>query len=201
MPSHTPPHNRATMKPILTLAQLENWLHQHHIDYTGWGYGRAKTTAQLLQELQRGETTLATNPPRRIVHTVMIIIRRGNHILLETEQIMADGRRRYRTLPPSEKIQAGETYQQAAQRGLCEELGRQPHQIQLHPATYRQTQRTQDSDSYPNLLANYHIHIIEATVANLPQHPFTTQEQLPHGRQTHRWAWQPIPPPIAEMLV
>jgi hypothetical protein len=83
---------------------LAAWLTAGGVPLADWGRGEAKTVGDLWAEVACGETTLGDNPPRRTVSVVQVLIRRGERALTEIEQEMADGRRRARGWPPSEKL-------------------------------------------------------------------------------------------------
>ncbi len=180
--------------------QFLKWLHNKGVDFTKWGRGKAKTAEHLWREVQKGETKLLDNPARRLVESVVIIVRQGDHILVETEQRMTDGRVRQRNWPPSEKLQVGETYLDAARRGLCEELGVTAEQIKFDFDSYHVIKTVKDSVSYPDLLAQYHHHVIEAEIQSLPAQRFATDEPSalqPEKTKTHYWDWLI---PSAELL-
>ena len=179
---------------LTSLQDLQTWLADKQIDSTLWGQLEGtKTIHHLWAEMVAGETVLQDNPPLRLVQAVEIIIYQGERILVEVAQEMEGGGMRPRHYPPSEKIKRGETYQQAAIRGLQEELHVSPTAVILHPETYRQHQQQIPSASYPGLDTRYHIHSITVEVAGLPPHDFTTTEASdhPHDPVTrHHWAWK-----------
>lgn len=179
---------------LTSLQDLQTWLADKQLDSTLWGQLEGtKTIHHLWAEIVAGETVLQDNPPLRLVQAVEIIIYQGERILVEVAQEMEGGGMRPRHYPPSEKIKRGETYQQAAIRGLQEELHVSPTAVILHPETYRQHQQQIPSASYPGLDTRYHIHSITVEVAGLPPHDFTTTEASdhPHDPVTrHHWAWK-----------
>lgn len=157
-------------QPSLTfdnLTDLANWLAAGGVPPADWGRGGAKTVADLWAEVVCGETALGDNPPRRTVSVVQVFIRRGEHMLTEIEQEMADGRRRTRGWPPSEKLKRGEDARVAARRCLAEELG-----IATSPITLCEDappyERTVDSPSYPGLPTTYRVHTMSVDAADLP---------------------------------
>jgi hypothetical protein len=173
--------------------EFVSWLDQHDIDTSMWGEGNAKSVIHLWDEVSSGEVTLLDDPPRRIVHVVQVVIRRGRQVLLEAEQIMENGSRRFRNQPPSEKIKSGETYVEAAYRCLQEELGVSLESIQLLPENYTSRTELLDSFSYPGLLTEYTFHMVEAIVPDLPDEPFWRgNEAVLAGDpvKRHRWEWR-----------
>ncbi|MCA9971540.1 MAG: NUDIX domain-containing protein, partial [Anaerolineales bacterium] len=140
-------------------AALAAWLAARGIDVDAWGRGGAKTAADLWQEVRRGEcvlleTAVAPGCLRR-VQLVEVIIRRGERVLLELAQELADGRRRERLIPPSEKMQPGEDTAVAAMRGLWEELHLAAADVTLLDAGAAPRRRRLDSPSYPGLPTEY----------------------------------------------
>ena len=173
--------------------ELIIWLNQHNIDTSLWGEGNAKSVIQLWDEIDSGEISILDDPPRRMVHVVQVVIRRERQVLLEAEQIMENGSRRFRNQPPSEKFKPGESYLDAATRCLQEELGVPPEAIRLLPKSYSPRTELLDSYSYPGLLTEYTFHMVEAEVYGLPAESFWRGNKAvvtgdPVMR--HRWEWR-----------
>ena len=173
---------------------LVAWLAGAGVPLAVWGRGGAKTPADLWAELVAGETTLYDDPPRRAVAVVQVFIRRGGQQLLELEQEMADGRRRARGWPPSEKLKRGEDALVAARRCLAEELG-----IAAPPGTLCEGdppyEHTLDSPSYPGLPTTYRVHTMTIDDANLttvlPDAGFWLENAAPTDPvRRHRWGWR-----------
>ncbi len=128
-----------------------------------------------------------------MVNVAQVIIRRGEYVLLEAEQVFGDGQRRYRGKPPAEKIKPGETYMEAAARCLQEELGVETGQIQLFPDTHRQVKTYAMSSSYPGLPALYNLHTVEAAVSGLPETEFWRDNRsftAGDPVKRHKWVWR-----------
>ncbi len=173
---------------------LAAWLTAGGVPLAEWGRGGAKTVADLWAEVACGETTLGDNPPRRTVSVVQVFIRRGERMLTEIEQEMADGRRRVRGWPPSEKLKRGEDALVAARRCLAEELG-----IAALPGTLCEGdppyEHTLDSPSYPGLPTTYRVHTMTIDDANLttvlPDAGFWLENAAPTDPvRRHRWGWR-----------
>lgn len=182
---------------------LQVWLQQGGVDTSGWGHGRAKSVAHLWHELQRGETELHLQPPRRMVDLVVLLVWRGEQILLEMGQELADGRFRARAWPPSEKMQKGEHYLDTAVRSLYEELGLTREAYTLHPHSYHTCTQRRDSLSYPTLPADYRFHLLEVEIPHLPHTPFSTAEaeqSTDDAVKRHYWAWAEPPTAVVELL-
>ena len=176
-----------------SLQELHTWLIAKEIDTTIWGQLEGtKTVLHLWDEIVAGETMLQDEPPLRVVNAVEIIIRQENLILVEVAQEMVGGGTRPRHYPPSEKIKRGETVQQAAIRGLFEELNIPSTAITLQTETYHQRQRQIPSISYPGLNTLYQLHSVEAYVVGLPTGNFITNEAAGNSHDPvtrHYWAW------------
>lgn len=175
-----------------TLVQLKKWLDTRGIDISQWGSADAKTVADLLCELQDGESTLSSDPPVRRVQVVEVLIYRDDQLLVEREQHFSDGRVRTRNRPPSEKMLPDEDPTAAARRCLVEELGVSSAAITFRPQEIPQRIVRTDSESYPNLLSEYHFFTVVASVEGLPHTTFTTPN-VAHAKGdpivAHRWAW------------
>ena len=181
------------MKQFKNVAELQNWLKANRIDTSLWGEGNAKTINNLWNELQNGEIAFQDSPPRRLVHVAQVLIRKGKQILLEAEQELANGQRRFRNQPPSEKMKPGESSTDAVLRCFQEELGIRPEDVTFLPETYERVQRESDSLSYPGLTTQYTFQIIAAQVAGLPETDFWRDNQAfgsgdPVKR--HLWIWR-----------
>ena len=178
---------------LSSLQALHDWLVAKEIDITTWGQLEGtKTIRHLWEEIVAGETVLQDDPPLRIVDAVEIIIRQGERVLYEVAQEMEGGRSRPRQYPPSEKIKRGETAQQAAVRGLHEEMGVVAAAITFVANSYHQRQRQIPSVSYPGLNTLYQLHSLEVHVTGLPCDNFTTHETAGNHHDPvtrHHWAW------------
>jgi len=173
--------------------ELIIWLNQHDIDISIWGEANAKSVIHLWDEIASGETTLLDDPPQRIVHVVQVVIRRERQVLLEAEQIMENGSRRFRNQPPSEKLKPEESYLEAAVRCLREELGVAGEAIHLLPESYSPRTELLDSYSYPGLLTEYTFHMVEADVHGLPEEPFWRENDavlMGDPVKRHLWVWR-----------
>jgi hypothetical protein len=123
---------------------------------------------------------------------VQVIIRRGQQVLLEAEQVMENGSHRFRNQPPSEKLKPGETYLDATRRCLQEELGALPEAIHISPETHSVHTERRDSSSYPGLLTEYTFHRVEAQVDGLQETSFwreNTAVSQGDPVRRHLWEW------------
>ena len=180
------------MDDFSKLQDLVHWLNVNGVDVSQWGTSIFKTPDNLWDEYVRGEVSFQTDPPLRIVRVAQIIINRNNQILLEVEQEFKNGRRRFRSQPPSEKIKPDEDLHDAAIRCLHEELGLDPGQISFVESSYEKRETILESPSYPGLLTRYTIHAVEARVTGLPAQEFWRQNKaVIEGDPVirHLWNW------------
>ena len=181
------------MKKFRSIVELRAWLHAAGIDISSWGEGNAKTIEHLWDELRAGEAIIQDQPPLRLVDVVQLLVRRDGQFLLEVEQELENGQRRFRNQPPSEKIKPGEHYLEAARRCFQEELGISPSDVIFSAETYERVQVESDSLSYPGLTTRYTFHRVEAQVTGLPDADFW-RENRAYGAgdpvRRHLWQWQ-----------
>lgn len=172
---------------------LEQWLNEQGVATAVWGQGESKTIAHLWQEWLAGEFTLALAPLRRQVQVVELLIQRGEWRLIEAEQEFSDGRRRMRQLPPSEKFKRSENAITAGWRCLQEELGVSITEVTAVTFVPPVKQRTILSPSYPGLLTEYAIHVLDVTIPTLPSTDFWRDNNVANDPiRRHRWAWMPF---------
>jgi hypothetical protein len=181
------------MTTFHSIHHLHTWLRTAGVDLDQWGQGSAKSVEHLWAEIEKGESRLQDDPPRRLVEAVRVLVQRGDWLLIEAYQLFDSGRTRPRGRPPSEKMKPGEDYHAAAIRCLVEELGVAHADVHLHPDSYRLKIREMNSASYPGLCTRYTFHIVQADVAGLPHNAFWTAEGAngpndPVGR--HYWEWR-----------
>ena len=104
---------------------------------------------------------------------------------------------RLRNIPLAEKFIPGETVEQAAMRGIKEELGsffeEETSHVEVFSSTKKVVYEEKSSQSYPRLLTRYRFDEIHAVVKGLPPTNFKTLEYS-KGRlkQTHQWEWQSL---------
>ncbi len=183
---------------IATLEALRDSLLAGGIALERWGTGQAKSLENLWEEIATGETQLQADPLRRVLAgVVQVIIRRDDgRILIEEEQVLEDGRRRARNIPPAEKMLAGETYADAVRRCLREELRVNPDTAEILTHTHEVYHEQHDSWSYPGLVSLYPIHRVEVRVPGLPRRSFRTTEPDSAGGglvREHLWTWKRPP--------
>lgn len=153
--------------------QLAELLEAHGVSTESWGSGEAKEFAQLLAELNAGESFFElseTQELRRVVEGVWLDVvhetAEGQVLtLVEDRQVFADGRMRRRGNHTSlgEKLKHGESPERAVNRGLREELGIRS----LNGLYYIGTgQEIADSRDYPGLALRLIHHDYAATISS-----------------------------------
>jgi ADP-ribose pyrophosphatase YjhB (NUDIX family) len=178
-----------------SVVQLEAWLKANGMDTALWGVGGAKSVQNLWSELIAGESQLQADPPLRLVQVVNVIIRQGQHLLVEAKQEFGENQTRDRSSPPAEKIKPGESPVEAAIRCLQEEMEVNPDRVKILAWTAEPEQVRLESPSYPGLISNYIRYEVEAKVAGLPRRPFSTIETAHDDGdpvKNHQWLWKPI---------
>ncbi|KAL6873911.1 hypothetical protein ACP4OV_013993 [Aristida adscensionis] len=146
-----------------------------------------------------GGAAAPPSPPRVVraveVATVRIRSRRGAR-LVETGQLLSDGRRRSRgPRPLSEKMRPGESPEAAAARAVREELGAGARVRVLGARGAEVEER--ESASYPGLPARYVLHAVDAeVVGGVPEDgAFETEEAGEDAAdgavavKRHYWEW------------
>ena len=176
-----------------TIDELREWLTAVHIPIHTWGKDGAKTVEALWQEVAAGETVLQSAPPQRRVQLVEVVIRRGELVLVEAAQELADGQMRQRGILPAEKMKAGEDVETAVLRGLQEELGVAHEAVTTLTDTYKKIETLKASPSYPGLPTHYTVHQFAVQITGLPDGDFwVDNESHEQGDpvKRHHWSWQ-----------
>lgn len=174
------------------LEQLLNWLEGQGIETRSWGKGAYKSTQNLWDEYTAGDITFEENPPLRVVQVVQVLVLQDGARLVEKEQILTNGQRRFRDQPPSEKMKAGESRLEAASRCLQEELGVAEEQIRSMQFKQDRMEEVRESPSYPGLLTRYTMHEVKARLSGLPAGDFWRQNAaMSQGDpvKQHLWGW------------
>lgn len=174
-------------------AELAAWLERIGIDIQAWGKGSYKSIANLWDEYQAGEVYFEDGPPMRVVQVVQLLVQQDDAFLVEVEQQLNNGKRRFRNQPPAEKIKSGETLVNAAYRCLEEELGLGKAQIEEINVVSERDELLAGSPSYPGLPTRYRIYEVKARVNGLPDQDFwrenvAASEGDPVSR--HLWGWR-----------
>lgn len=176
-----------TASDIQSLQGLQAWLGERlpsgMATLEAWGTQQGtKCLGNLWTELVMGEACLFdTTPPRRGVNVVSVRVKhpKTQRFLVEARQQMRDGSMRVRNRPLSEKMQPGESVEEACLRGVLEELGPElghPSRVSLVRDSFCTEVQDRDSVSYPGLPSRYTIHTVVAFVDGLPETPFSTVE-------------------------
>lgn len=145
----------------LSVERLTELLKSHGIDVKKYGTNSAKTISQLCEEIKSGESSLLlTNDGEavRYIKIVVIFLRSGDNILIETEQRfhstpLRSEWTRCRYCGIAEKCLPGEDINVSIHRSLNEELG-----ITYNGEGIVNTKRSTESRqsmSYPGLVTIY----------------------------------------------
>lgn len=185
-------HSSSSQVQIPNKTALTAWLAKHKIDFSAWGEQGTKSVEHLWKEIKAGEVYLQDDPPSRVCAVVKMIIRRGDKILTEAEQLLSNGQHRFRDNLPTEKIKNLEKPLDAAKRCLQEELEFLPQDIKLVKNTYHQQEEWKASPSYPGLLTQYILFTVEAEAHTLPITDFWTEEynSASSNVKKHFWVWK-----------
>jgi len=144
---------------------------QRHVDLSLFGKGKAKSLADLLEEVANGETTLSEENGR-IVRRISVItinvfvdLNGDRYCLVEDRQIFDDGRERRRNLPSSlsEKIHQNEDVLTAVSRALQEEIGVNEFTL-LIPNPHKRIERN-ESPSFPGIFSEYTLHGVDVVIS------------------------------------
>ena len=179
---------------LATAQELNAWLTKNGIDTSLWGTGKAKRVENLMDEVEKKESTLYLLGGKvfRCLTVVKVVVRHPDlpeHHLACYRQTMEDGRERPRNELPSEKAFAGERARAAAERCLTEEMGDHltPANVTLYDDTLVGWDEVVESPSFPGLCTQYRLYQMEATIPSLPRHAFVSVE----GKKRHAWEWRP----------
>jgi hypothetical protein len=178
--------------------ELAKVLEDHNIDHTSWGQGATKTLEQLFTEVQDHESRLIeprdTSVLGRMVRVAGVDITAhidGKRLrLYEKEQVFHhDGSTRKRKLATSisEKIAGDELPEEAAIRGIHEELGVTYGGLLTHIA--ERLVIRESSDSYPGLFSVYRTHTFAAQFSSQEYREEYTEVQ---PDKTTYFAWHPL---------
>jgi 8-oxo-dGTP pyrophosphatase MutT (NUDIX family) len=177
------------------IAALRNRLERSGISTAEWGKGEAKTLANLVKELQEGDSSLVEENGK-LVRTVIVggadvfyETPEGSLRLKEEKQVFQDGRERRRDLGSavSEKIRPDEAPAEAMLRGLREELGITGEVTMRYEG---ESGKTITSPSYPGLTSRYVNHKFTA-VLSADQFKPKGYIEVQDDKTTY-FVWQPV---------
>lgn len=174
-------------------SELQEALVERGVDVSSWGRpmsrGATKTVSDLWEEIELGECDLRVDRLGlcRQLNVVKVRVQRPGQEeahLIESTQIFSDGQVRSRRLPLSEKMFPGERWDEAAERGIVEELGSAMMEdttlwpIELVADSLVAWDETRTSKSYPHLVSRYSLYQVDAVVHGLPSESFSTVEYV-----------------------
>lgn len=178
--------------------ELAEVLEGHSIDYTIWGRGATKTLEQLFTEVKDHESRLVESKDAsvlgRIVRVAGVDITAdigGKRLYLyEKKQVFHhDGSTRERDLPTSisEKIAGDELPEEAAIRGMREELGVAYDGLLTHIVDRLAIRES--SSGYPGLFSVYRTHTFAAHFSRKEYRKEYTEVQ---PDKTTYFCWRPL---------
>ncbi len=173
---------------------LRTLLRNHDVlDHSWCHYPNAKTVADLLEEIQRGESTITVEMGRliRTVRTIGLNIH-YEHLdgrwqsLVEARRVYADGHTEQRTLSTSigEKITSGESTGHTATRAIKEELGIDFSFTEKNYTILPMAVSEGKSASYPGLTTRYCIIRVEI-IFDASQYRPNGYTEVKDGRTTY----------------
>jgi len=188
---------------------LAKYLKLAGIDPDLYGKGKAKSIESLRKEVLGGETVLewneATSEVRRIVEPVFVQFRWNDKVLVEHEQVLADGRTRSRNMLLAEKKKPEDgDVEQTVYRGLMEELlekyKEQIPEVAFHVRfmneAYCCLAENLESNSYPGIPCVYITHycsvqLLDSSVPVFQELGFLETEFSTHEEdgKINRWRW------------
>ena len=180
-------------KNFRSIDELKSYLEMAGVPVKDYGQGKAKTLEHLFKETQRGECFLIEEGKDLIrkVKSVSIFIyyqdEGGNILFLkESKQVFKDGRERNRDFEwsVSEKLEPGESKEEAVKRAMSEELGI----FDSQPKFLRTENKKMESPSYPGLVSYYETNFFKVYLSHKQYHPGGYQEEQPD--KTTYWVWE-----------
>mmetsp|Transcript_86208 Transcript_86208/g.222030 ORF Transcript_86208/g.222030 Transcript_86208/m.222030 type:complete len:794 (-) Transcript_86208:390-2771(-) len=155
----------------IDIGVFSQMLTEHNIDTTKFGVGKAKTLAELSEEVRSGTARLMLDATehKKLVRVVDVVVLRvcpqgQDSFLVETQEVFPDGRTRENNFLPGEKKEPHENTQQAAQRILADFLGMQGHHVQLDLMKIRRIEEERPSPSYPGVTTVYRKEIVNVVL-------------------------------------
>lgn len=155
------------------LATLTQWLEEKGIPLEEWGHSGKKDVADLLKEIEDGETQLFYDEEtKQVVRLVSPIATRIFYVdevtgekleLIEAVQVFAidqSERRRKLEGAVAEKGKIGENPADSVARGILEELGKEIDPSKIH--FVKKVERTDNTgQSYPGIISTYSTTVFE----------------------------------------
>lgn len=177
-----------------SIDELRSYLKSEGLPVDEWGQDEAKTVGHLFNELAGNECILVRTPEGLVRKVVTVNVRvyynspDGKRLYLkEIEQIFTDGRKRSRswfTWSISEKLNPGETPQNAVARAFKEEL-KISTSVKTRSAEVEINRLT--SPSFPGLSSEYVSNFFNAELNDAQFDPSGYVEVQPDKRTIWRW--------------
>ena len=201
-PNLSQQENKINLKNFL----IKNGISENSINSWGLDLARkTKTLDDLYLEIQKGDSILQVNNNKviRLVKIVVVQIYKTKskaEVLVEDKHESSEGKIKEKNTYLSEKMMPNETVEQAARRGINEELGGIANKLGnnlLIIGENNSKTEIKNSLSYPGLMAKYKYHFIEGVIPKLTdkypnlEEQFTTQEFKRDGslKRIIHWKW------------
>jgi len=151
---------------------LKEQLTQQGIDVGKFGKDNTRTLKEFSAELIKGEATLMQDGAgalSRVVDIVVLIIAKGaGEILVQTEQVFADGKSQKLDRLPGAKRRPDENHFLSARRILRRQLEIDENQVELDTSVTN-LEEEKNSTSYPGLKTMYRKRLIEGRILEYPK--------------------------------
>lgn len=165
----TSSEKEAFQLPDLDLPLLAKFLEEHNVKTACFGVGGAKSLEALAQEVQSDSSRLMLDAAdyKKIVRVVDVVLLKlfddHERLLIDAEELYADGRRRSTWRLPGSKKETYENVTQTARRILEETLNLDPSIVVLDEDVVLEEEE-QNSPSYPGLYTVYRKEVIHGHV-------------------------------------
>lgn len=152
---------------------IEDMLLDHSVDTSKFGTGEAKTLEKFVQQVYEGTALLMLDASqhKKLVRVVNVVclrictIQKGTKmILLETGEVMADGRKKSLQRLPATLKKPHENTRQAAERLERTFLFQGKVKVKFDWAIKEVFEESEESPSYPGVQTVYHKEIIEGKI-------------------------------------
>eukprot|EP00392_Amoebophrya_sp_AT5.2_P006801 g6813.t1 len=172
-------NNKNAKEFVWTPKSLEAHLQKANIKTANYGTGKAKTLAELCEEITNGECSImhdvtggfSSNKIVRVVELVLLRIKNGSQILIEAKEKLADGREYNTWRLPGAKQRPNENVKATAERVLMERLHIDKTRVAFNYAEKEIVEVKEDSPSYPGVVTVYRKHIVEGAMQTFNMKP------------------------------
>jgi len=150
--------------------ELQKFLQDNNIDVSKFGKDGVKTIAQFSEELVQGEATLMKQKDGSIIRVVDVLIvkvmRKNGDIIVEVEEVKADGTKKDLTRLPAVKRRDDEHPFIAAHRVLSKVLRISETMVEMQTDNMQLVEEQKDSQAYAGLPTLYRRRIVTANLVD-----------------------------------